>query len=122
MKKELDNQVSLETAYKNAAYLLEKGEFDLAEKQLSEILKKYPDDEEIQQKNIEINEAYIVLNRELNPDFEEEDENWIINFFKKDRRSNWSDEEGYVPYTKRERIESTPDTQKNKEKYPYIEE
>ena len=44
MKKELDNQVSLETAYKNAAYLLEKGEFDLAEKQLSEILKKYPDD------------------------------------------------------------------------------
>ena len=44
MKKESDNQVSIETAYKNAADLLQKGEFNLAEKQLSEILKKYPDD------------------------------------------------------------------------------
>ena len=44
MKKESDNQVSIETAYKNAADLLQKGEFNLAERQLSEILKKYPDD------------------------------------------------------------------------------
>ena len=44
MKKESDNQVSIETAYKNAADLLQKGEFNLAEQQLSEILKKYPDD------------------------------------------------------------------------------
>ena len=40
MKKESDNQVSIETAYKNAADLLQKGEFNLAEQQLSEILKK----------------------------------------------------------------------------------
>ena len=85
-------------------------------------LKRYPDDEEIQQKNNEINEAFLVLSRDLDPDFQEDDENWIINFFKKDRRSDWSDEEGYVPYTKRDRIESTPETQKNKDKYPYIEE
>ncbi|MFL2701636.1 MAG: sulfotransferase family protein [Gammaproteobacteria bacterium] len=44
MKQESDNQVSLETAYKNAADLLRKREFNLAEQQLSEILKKFPDD------------------------------------------------------------------------------
>ena len=44
MKEESDNQVSLETAYKNAGDLLKKNEFNLAEKQLSEILKKFPND------------------------------------------------------------------------------
>ena len=44
MKKPSDNQVSIEIAYKNAANLLEKKEFDLAEQQLSEILKKFPND------------------------------------------------------------------------------
>ncbi len=44
MKQESDNQVSLETAYRNAADLLKKKEFNLAEQQLSEILKKFPDD------------------------------------------------------------------------------
>ena len=44
MKKSSDNQVSIEIAYENAANLLEKKEFDLAEQQLSEILKKFPND------------------------------------------------------------------------------
>jgi tetratricopeptide (TPR) repeat protein len=44
VKEKSDNQVSLETAYKNAADLLKKNEFNLAEQQLSEILKKFPDD------------------------------------------------------------------------------
>ena len=44
MKEESDNQVSLETAYKNAGDLLKKNEFNLAENQLSEILKKFPND------------------------------------------------------------------------------
>ena len=44
MKKPSDNQVSIEIAYENAANLLEKKEFDLAEQQLSEILKKFPND------------------------------------------------------------------------------
>jgi len=44
VKEESDNQVSLETAYRNAADLLKKNEFNLAEQQLSEILKKFPDD------------------------------------------------------------------------------
>ncbi len=44
MKEKPDNQVSLETAYKNAGDLLKKNEFNLAEKQLSEILKKFPND------------------------------------------------------------------------------
>ena len=44
MKEKSDNQVSLETAYKNAGDLLKKSEFNLAEKQLSEILKKFPND------------------------------------------------------------------------------
>ena len=108
---EVDSTVTFKQLKKNYKKLIKKYN-----------LKKYPDDEEIQQKNIEINEAFIALSRDLNPDFEEEDENWIINFFKKDRRSNWSDEEGYVPYTKRNREESTPETQKSKDKYPYIED
>ena len=41
-------------------------------------LKRYPDDEEIQQKNNEINEAFLVLSRDLDPDFQEDDE--IPNF------------------------------------------
>ena len=44
MKEKSDNQVSLETAYKNAGDLLKKNEFNLAEQQLSEILKKFPND------------------------------------------------------------------------------
>jgi Uncharacterized protein conserved in bacteria len=44
VKKSSDNQVSIEIAYENAANLLEKKEFDLAEQQLSEILKKFPND------------------------------------------------------------------------------
>ena len=44
MKEKSDNQVSLETDYKNAGDLLKKSEFNLAEKQLSEILKKFPND------------------------------------------------------------------------------
>ena len=35
-------------------------------------MKQYPDDKEIQKKNNEINEAFIALNRELNPDFDED--------------------------------------------------
>ena len=108
---EVDSEVTFKQLKKNYKKLLKRYN-----------LKKYPDDEEIQQKNIDINEAFIALSRDLNPDFEEEDENWIINFFKKDRRSNWSNEEGYVPYTKRGREESIPETQKSKEKYPYIDE
>ena len=107
----VDSTVSLKQLNKSYKKLLKKYN-----------LRKYPNDKEIQEKNNEINEAFVALNRELNPDFDEEDENWLINFFKKERRSNWSSEEGYVPYIKRERLESTPDTQENKKKYPYIEE
>ncbi len=44
MKKVNESKVSIQKAYKNAADLLEKGKFNLAEQQLSEILKKFPND------------------------------------------------------------------------------
>ena len=86
-------------------------------------LKKYPDDEEIKQKNLEINEAFIALSRDLNPDFEEEDENWIINFFKKDIEEVTGAMKKVMCHTLREIGKSlAPETQKSKDKYPYIED
>ena len=44
MSNKSDTEVSVKEAYENAASLLESGEIDLAEYQLSEILKKFPDE------------------------------------------------------------------------------
>ena len=44
MSNKSDTEVSIKEAYENAASLLESGEIDLAEYQLSEILKKFPDE------------------------------------------------------------------------------
>lgn len=44
MSKGNDKEVSIKQAYENAANLLESGEIELAEYQLSEILKKYPEE------------------------------------------------------------------------------
>ena len=44
MSNKSDTEVSIKAAYENAASLLESGEIDLAEYQLSEILKKFPDE------------------------------------------------------------------------------
>ena len=44
MSNKSDTEVSIKEAYENAASLLKSGEIDLAEYQLSEILKKFPDE------------------------------------------------------------------------------
>ena len=44
MNKEKDIQVSVKEAYGNAVSLLESGNYELAEKQLAEILQNYPND------------------------------------------------------------------------------
>ena len=44
MSKGNNKEVSIKQAYENAANLLESGEIELAEYQLSEILKKYPEE------------------------------------------------------------------------------
>jgi len=84
-------------------------------------INKYPDDDEIIAKNKELEEAYMAISKKIDPDYQEE-KNWLENFFSKNRRSNWSQDEGYVPYTKRERQDSDPISQEKLERYPYLEE
>ena len=108
---EVDSTVTFKQLKKNYKKLIKKYN-----------LKKYPDDEEIQQKNLEINEAFIALSRDLNPDFEEEDENWIINFFKKIEEVTGAMKKVMCHTLREIGKESTPETQKSKDKYPYIED
>jgi len=82
---------------------------------------KYPNDEEVIVKNKEIEEAYMVISKKIDPDYQDES-NWLEKFFSKNRRSNWSQDEGYVPYTKRKRKESKAFSQEKKERYPYLKE
>ena len=44
MSKEKEQEVSIQTAFNNAASLLEKGNVELAEKQLAEILGRFPEE------------------------------------------------------------------------------
>ena len=84
-------------------------------------INKYPDDLEVLEKNLEIEEAYLVVLKKIDPNYKD-DTNWLEMFFSKNRRSIWSQDEGYVPYTKRERKDSNPVSQENMEIYPYLEE
>ena len=81
---------------------------------------KYPDDEEIISKNKEIEEAYMAISKKIDPDYQDEN-NWLDKFFSKNRRSNWSKDEGYVPYTKLKRKDLAPVSQDKKERYPYLD-
>ena len=83
-------------------------------------ISKYPDDEDIIKKNKEIEEAFLAISKKIDPDYIEE-KNWLETFFSKKRRSDWSREEGYVPYLKGERKELSPVTQEKKEIYPYLD-
>ena len=91
MSNKSDTEVSIKEAYENAASLLESGEIDLAEYQLAEILKKFPDEpnalrlsglSSLQKGNPEI--ALIPLKKALKvaPDFYQVYENlsqaWVL--------------------------------------------
>ncbi len=82
---------------------------------------KYPNDDEVIAKNKEIQEAYMAISKKIDPDYQDEN-NWLEKFFSKNRRSNWSQDEGYVPYTKRKREDSKAISQEKQERYPYLEE
>ena len=82
---------------------------------------KYPNDDEVIAKNKEIQEAYMAISKKIDPDYQDEN-NWLEKFFSKNRRSNWSQDEGYVPYTKRKREDSNAISQEKQERYPYLEE
>ncbi len=84
-------------------------------------INKYPDDLEVLEKNQEIEEAYLAVLKKIDPNYRDET-NWLEIFFSKNRRSIWSQDEGYVPYTKRERKDSNPISQEKMERYPYLEE
>jgi len=97
----------------------------ILKKSYKKLLKKYnidryPYDEEIIAKNKEIEEAYIAISKKIDPDYQDEN-NWLEKFFSKNRRSNWSQDEGYVPYVKRKRKDSNPISQEDKERYPYLD-
>jgi hypothetical protein len=83
-------------------------------------ISKFPDDEEIIAKNKELKEAYMVISKKIDPDYQDEN-NWLEYFFSKNRRGDWSQDEGYVPYTKRKRKDSKPISQEKNKRYPYLD-
>jgi len=93
------------------------------QKVYKKLIKKYnvkrnPDDEEIKEKALEINEAYSIIMGDFGMN---RDKNKKIlgilptEYFQEDRRSNWSENEGYVPYSQRSIEEHNPDTKIQKD-------
>ena len=81
-------------------------------------VRKNPDNEEIKEKSAEMTEAYSFIMNELGVGGSKNKKILGIlpqEYLSEDRRSNWSDNEGYVPYSKRVIEEHNPDTkiQKN---------
>ena len=81
-------------------------------------LKRNPDDKELAVKVNLITTAYNEILNDLG--YSKEKEKKILglipsSYLEEQRRTNWSEEEGYVPYTKRKREDHKPDTgiQKN---------
>ena len=76
-------------------------------------LKRNPDNTEIADKVAEINKAYEVVMGDLG--FSDKRDKKILgiipeDYFDEEKRSNWSGDEGYVPYSKRPIQEHTPDS------------
>ena len=76
-------------------------------------------------KLLEINKAYSVIMSDLG--YDDKKEKKILglvpqDYFEEERRSNWSENEGYVPYSKRSIEEHTPDTQIEKDELYYSNE
>ena len=68
-------------------------------------VKRNPDDQEIKIKADEITRSYLIVMEDLGID-EKKDKKFLgiiplEDIIDEERRSNWSDDEGYVPYTKR---------------------
>lgn len=89
-------------------------------------LKNNPDDIELQEEFQEISDSYNFIMKELGVDSKKEKMILGIvpqDYFSEEKRSDWSHDEGYVPYTKREIKDIQPDTKiKTDELYNNSEE
>tara|TARA_Y100001968_G_C19419248_1_gene750795 strand:+ start:1124 stop:1942 length:819 start_codon:yes stop_codon:yes gene_type:complete len=81
-------------------------------------LRRNPDDAEIKERSIEITKAYNVIMSDLGIDSKKDKKILGIippKYLSEERRSNWSDNEGYVPYSQRVVEEYNPDSQIQKD-------
>ena len=77
-------------------------------------VRKNPDDAEIKEKAFALTEAYSFIMRDFGIDGKKNKKILGIlpsEYLSEERRSNWSDNEGYVPYSKRVIEDHNPDTQ-----------
>ena len=78
-------------------------------------LRKNPNDEDLKLKVNQITNAYVKVMSDLGIEEGGEDDLFLgifpKDFFNPEKRSKWSSEEGYVPYTKRDITEYQPDSQ-----------
>ena len=83
-------------------------------------IKKYPNDDQIKQRYMELSNAYQEVMSDLGVDKKKEQKILGIlpkEYLSQDRRANWSQDEGYVPYTKREVQQHKPASQIQKEEF-----
>ena len=81
-------------------------------------IKKYPNDTDIQEQFAEISNAYqeVMLDLGVNKKKDKKILGVIPQeYLSQERRSNWSQDEGYVPYTKRQLKDRDPDTKIQKD-------
>lgn len=77
-------------------------------------VRKNPDDTELKEKSLEITEAYSFIMKDLGVGDKKNEKILGIlpaEYLSEERRSNWSENEGYVPYSKRVIEDRNPDTQ-----------
>jgi len=77
-------------------------------------VRKNPDDAEIKERAFALTEAYSFIMRDFGIDDKKNKKILGIlpsEYLSEERRSNWSDNEGYVPYSKRVIEDHNPDTQ-----------
>ena len=80
-------------------------------------VKKSPEDKEVFEQFMKVSDAYESIMSDLGVDKDDEKILGIIpsDYFSQKRRTNWSNDEGYVPYTKRQIKSHSPDTKIQKD-------
>ena len=80
-------------------------------------VKKSPEDKEVFEQFMKVSDAYESIMSDLGVDKDDEKILGIIpsDYFSQKRRTNWSNDEGYVPYTKRKIKSHNPDTKIQKD-------
>ena len=80
-------------------------------------IKKSQEDKEVFEQFMKVSDAYESIMSDLGVDKDDEKILGVIpsDYFSQKRRTNWSNEEGYVPYTKRQIKSHNPDTKIQKD-------